>query len=574
MKGTQVMYEWEDYFEPHILERGWRYAKSGAVQHITRKKDVIEAVVEGSEYYKVKINYDGHYVLNAYCSCPYAADGNYCKHMAAVLYEIDNDGKDDYEFGETDYEEVVSDGDTPISIDELISKADRSLLERILMNLAAGDEQTESRIRVMLAGVSDSADIEELEREIDNIFYAYSDRGGYINYHSAMDFCDDLISYLESKSNQLFDNDQYYDAFELAKYAYIELGNCDIDDDGEIAMISDICYKIWQRAVSDASDVERVLIKNWFVEHSDDGTVVDYMEDTLQDFLRYELASKDELKEEIEHLDKLIEESGESGKCNSVFSSHYGYAIEAIELRMILMKRLGASEEEIDRYRRKHMNFQSIRKYYVNKAQEEGDVEEEIRLLKQGKKLDLESAYLVHSYSQRLIELYHEKKDYQQEKAERREDFLAYQLSTIEDFRGYRKMCSEDEWEKEKTVLIKSRSDTARQCELLAEERMKPDLFELIFEQKNRLNYLNKYGFLLAEEYSGPILQEYFSYVSNIAEHARNRSAYDELIRYLKRMQQYAGGREIVQNLCKTWILKYPTRKVMVQELGELLKHI
>ena len=239
------MYEWEDYFEPHILERGWRYARSGAVQHIIRKKDEIEAVVEGSEYYKVKMNYDGHYVLDAYCSCPYAADGNYCKHMAAVLYEIDNDGKDDYEFNETVFEDAVSEDDKPISIDELILKADRSLLERILMNLAAGDEQAESRIRVMLAGVSDSADIEELEREIDNIFYAYSDRGGYINYHSAMDFCDDLISYLESKSNQLFDNEQYYDAFELAKYAFIELSDCDIDDDGQIAMISDVCYKIW-----------------------------------------------------------------------------------------------------------------------------------------------------------------------------------------------------------------------------------------------------------------------------------------------------------------------------------------
>ena len=540
------MYEWENDFEPHILERGWRYARSGAVQHITRKKDEIEAVVEGSEYDKVKMSYDGRYVLDAYCSCPYAHEGNYCKHMAAVLYEIDNDGKDDHEFGETIFKEAVSDDDKPISIDELISKADRSLLERILMNLAAGDEQAESRIRVMLAGVSDSADIEELEREIDNIFYAYSDRGGYINYHSAMDFCDDLISYLESKTNQLFDNEQYYDAFELAKYAFIELSDCDIDDDGQIAMISDVCYKIWQRAVADGSDVERELIKNWFLEHFDDGTVVDYMEDILQDFIRYELASKDELEEEIKHLDKLIEESGESGECKSVFSSHYGYAIEAIELRMILMKRLGASDDEIDRFRRKYMNFQSIRKYYVKKAQEEGDVEEEIRLLKKGKKLDSESAYLVHSYSQRLIELYHEQKDYQQEKAERREDFLAYQFSTIEDFRDYRKMCSDDEWEKEKSVLIKSRSDIARQCELLAEERMKPDLFELIFKQENRLNYLNKYGFLLAEEYSGPILQEYFAYVSNIAEHARNRSAYDGLIRYLRRMKQYTGGTEIV----------------------------
>ena len=568
------MYEWENYFEPHILERGWEYARSGAVQHIIRKKDVIEAVVEGTEYYKVKIKYDGHSVTNAYCSCPYAAGGNYCKHMAAVLYEIDDDGKDGYEFSETGFEDNFSEDDNLIPIDELISKADRSLLERILVNLAAGDEQTESRIRVMLAGVNTTSDIDELEREIDNIFDAYSDRGGYINYHSAMDFCDDLISYLKSKTKQLFDNEQYYDVFELAKYAFIELSDCDIDDDGEIAMISDVCYKIWQRAVSDASDVERELIKNWFLEHADDGTVVDYMEDILQDFLRYELASKDELEEEIEHLDKLIEESGESGECKSVFSSHYGYSIEAIELRMILMKRLGASEEEIDRFRRKHMNFQSVRKYYLKKAQEEGNVEEEIRLLKQGKKLDSESVYLVHSYSQRLIELYHKQKDYQQEKAERREDFLAYQLSTIEDFRGYRKMCSEDEWEKEKTVLIKSRSDIAKRCELLAEEEMKPDLFGLIFEQKNRLNYLNKYGFLLAEEYSGPILQEYFTYVSGIAENARNRSAYDELIRYLKRMQQYAGGREIVQNLCKTWILKYPTRKVMVQELGELLKHI
>ena len=389
------MYEWENYFEPHILERGWEYARSGAVQHIIRKKDAIEAVVEGTEYYKVKIKYDGHSVLNAYCSCPYAAGGNYCKHMAAVLYEIDNDGKDGYEFSETGFEDNFSEDDNLIPIDELISKADRSLLERILVNLAAGDEQNESRIRVMLAGVNTTSDIDELEREIDNIFDAYSDRGGYINYHSAMDFCDDLISYLESKTNQLFDNEQYYDAFELAKYAFIELSDCDIDDDGQIAMISDVCYKIWQRAVADGSDVERELIKNWFLEHFDDGTVVDYMEDILQDFIRYELASKDE-----------------SGECKSVFSSHYGYSIEAIELRMILMKRLGASEEEIDRFRRKHMNFQSVRKYYLKKAQEEGDAEEEIRLLKQGKKLDSESAYLVHSYSQRLIELYHKQKDY------------------------------------------------------------------------------------------------------------------------------------------------------------------
>ena len=98
--------------------------------------------------------------------------------------------------------------------------------------------------------------------------------------------------------------------------------------------------------------------------------------------------------------------------------------------------------------------------------------------------------------------------------------------------------------------------------------------FARILIEREPQNKCYKYGFLLAEEYSGPILQEYFTYVSGIAENARNRSAYDELIRYLKRMRQYTDGTEMVQKLCKTWILKYPTRKVMVQELGELLKHI
>ena len=36
------MYEWEKDFESQLLERGWQYARSGAVQHIIRKKDEIE----------------------------------------------------------------------------------------------------------------------------------------------------------------------------------------------------------------------------------------------------------------------------------------------------------------------------------------------------------------------------------------------------------------------------------------------------------------------------------------------------------------------------------------------------
>ena len=49
--------------------------------------------------------------------------------------------------------------------------------------------------------------------------------------------------------------------------------------------------------------------------------------------------------------------------------------------------------------------------------------------------INKESPYLIHSYSERLIELYHVRKEYSLEKAERRFDFMSYQAAGVEDFR-------------------------------------------------------------------------------------------------------------------------------------------
>lgn len=51
------------------------------------------------------------------------------------------------------------------------------------------------------------------------------------------------------------------------------------------------------------------------------------------------------------------------------------------KFRIILMKHLGADDKEIDDFRRKHMSFESVRKYYIKRAKEDNDTEEEIRFL-------------------------------------------------------------------------------------------------------------------------------------------------------------------------------------------------
>ena len=53
------MMNWKKYFAPHILERGIDYADEGAIQRIKKSENAIDAVVLGSDYYKVKIRLDG-----------------------------------------------------------------------------------------------------------------------------------------------------------------------------------------------------------------------------------------------------------------------------------------------------------------------------------------------------------------------------------------------------------------------------------------------------------------------------------------------------------------------------------
>src|SRR5258708_40081888 len=69
------------------FERGESYYRQGAVRDTFRQGDQLTARVEGSQYepYEVKITLAQSGIGVARCTCPYAAGGNMCKHVAAVL---------------------------------------------------------------------------------------------------------------------------------------------------------------------------------------------------------------------------------------------------------------------------------------------------------------------------------------------------------------------------------------------------------------------------------------------------------------------------------------------------------
>ncbi len=82
------MLQWQHLFSTSILQRGREYFKKNRVRSLIRDGETYYAAVQGTEEYQVTVRLRGDRVESMNCECPYALDGNRCKHMAATLYEI------------------------------------------------------------------------------------------------------------------------------------------------------------------------------------------------------------------------------------------------------------------------------------------------------------------------------------------------------------------------------------------------------------------------------------------------------------------------------------------------------
>lgn len=85
---------WKRKFNKVILDRGLSYYTRKCVRNLEYKDLVYTAKVISSHVYDVEIKIRKDDIVYMSCSCPYAAKGYYCKHMAAVMYAVEAKGED------------------------------------------------------------------------------------------------------------------------------------------------------------------------------------------------------------------------------------------------------------------------------------------------------------------------------------------------------------------------------------------------------------------------------------------------------------------------------------------------
>lgn len=292
---------WYDLFSKIILSRGYDYYKDDAVVEFYENGNILSAVVEGSEDYEVSIELNNGEPEYMYCSCPYAADDNNCKHMAAVLFE--------WEFSKTDSNEMPID---KTDISEMVKNAERELVDNFLIKYLSENDELLAEFRMMITQTVSKEDIITLKRIVNGIFdnNLYN---GYISYRNAMDFAMEIESFIYGYIDAMIDSSCIEEAMELINYIYNSLIDIDIDDSGgETGIIVDAFREMWQKIIDKADMQLKNRLFDHFINILNKNSVF-YFDDVIEGFLFDNFNEKEFLEKEIMFINKKINAAQKSG---------------------------------------------------------------------------------------------------------------------------------------------------------------------------------------------------------------------------------------------------------------------
>ena len=554
------MSDWKDLFQEHILDRGESYYFDGAVLELHKTEHGYHGVVEGTEDYEVDIEMEGGRICEMYCSCPYAEGGNNCKHMAAVLFEIEEQSEEDILTEETCQD------DQEQEVEEIIERIPEEELRSFVKEIAAQNSEIRNILMTRYAVKIDEKQMDLLKQGVNQLVWEYGDRSGYIEYRNAWDFCWALENYLEDKVDTLIDRKCYRQAFELTNYVFRTIGNIDIDDsDGGTSQVANACYDKWKEILENCSEEEKNEMFSWFMSHLSCNYVIDYLEDYMEDFLTHEFQNREMLEKMLKDLDERIEMQALSTDCGSTWSVRHGYENNIIK-RLELMERLDFPEEEIREYRRRHWRFSAVRELEIQENLDNGNLDEAIRILQESKTLDKEYPGLVARYSEQLISIYETQPDKEGYKKELLYYVFECPQNNLVHIYKLKEVCTDKEWEDYREQILKNPKNYNILYPFMEKEGMYESMLECIRKETFIYN-LDKYEKVLKEKFPDQVRDIYISYLRHEAERAGNRKRYRELMKYLKKIRRYPGGKEKASEIAENWRGMYYRRTAMMDEM-------
>lgn len=544
---------WKYLFQDHILGRGLDYFINSLVENVYFKGNIIGATVYGTEKYKVEIVKEDDEIIELSCNCPYADDGNNCKHMAAVLFCLE------------DKDRALKIEDIETNITKLVKEADTVLVEGFLVDILKNDEKLLNRFKSSLHCDISQADMKRYKNQINNIFRRHAGYHDFVDYKNACDFISEIEELLDNDIQAMIDNNQLKEAFELTNYIFIKVGNQDMDDsDGGTGQVANRCLEIWQEILDNSSIELKRKIYNWFTGHLN-GSVIDYMENYIEEIIFDDFKEDEFMEEKIIFLDNKIREYK---KEENSWSNNYGLG-ELLLRRINIMEEMEVSQNIIEDYCKENLKINKVREYYIDICIDREDYDMAIKLLREGKGKEKDWPGIVLDYSLNLKNLY---KKTGQDKLYKEELWLLvlnYKAGDLELYKELKSIYTDKEWMEKREIVFTKLSPYSGVDKLYVLEGLYDRLIKIVIDS-NGLYMLIEYEEILKDIYPKELLDKYENTVKSMATNTSGRGYYREMVSILRRMKKYPKGKEKVSEIASEWKSKYRNRPAMMDELSKL----
>ncbi len=545
--------DWEDEFRDIILDRGYDYYIKNHIKNYSETDKLISATVTGNNNYEVQIRYNTKRIMDMTCTCPYAAKGYNCKHMAAVLYKWD----ESHVVHETEAEE------DDITIEYVLQQANNEQIKEFLLDLLKQNTNLALKFKIMICHKVSLKDMEYYKAGIDHILDSYVVYDT-IDYYHAFDFMHDINIYLKENVDLLIKSECYFDAFALSSYAFEKINVLDMDDSGgEKTTFVCVCTDIWDSIIDKADEATIDKIFQWFLDYLD-GSNFDYLENYLLEYLMNHFKDKKYLNIKLTYIKKqmndvyLIEEYG-----------YYDYLfINWAKDYFQIMIELNLSENEIKQYCDKYWEYAEIRQMYIAYCINHQQYDNAIVALNESI-LSINGSHHITDYRHQLKDIYLTLGNNKEYKDQLWLLVILDNPGDVDDFRELKSLYTNEQWYDIREGIFTIINDDCDMAPLYKEEKLYDRLLDIVINDSG-LYKLWEYEDVLKKVYPKQILQKYKKELNELAYHSAPRQQYRQWVQYMERMKTIDGGGKVVQDIVNDWKIRYRNRPALMEELSKL----
>lgn len=534
------MKNWKNHFDSIILKRGYCYYLDGSVDDIEETDEGYEAIVHGSYDYNVTIGIDDGDITYMECTCPYAENGDSCKHEAAVLYELSAEGRLDnaasrkplYDDRENDAESIIS---------NLGSEA----LKAFLREEIRANPRIAERLFASFADTMPKEYAAALEREAEqciNLIDGYDEEDYYDDWDDSDprdEWRDDLCDIAERIKPFTEGRKFYSNTFMLILHILSTLS--DYDDDNVACEYAELLKQTY----SSADAEERTVLADMAREAISDGAC---NAEFIRDFLVDDVHDKDISRELLLQAENLLKEHHNTG-------SEYDKARAMIALDY--------PDDKIDGFFETCTDWMAVCLYAerLRKRREWSRAAKAINRIRES--LSCAEQTMASDF---LLDIWREAGDEKEYNAELLNIILRNRQLNADRVRELKSRLSEEEWEKAYAEIIKSDSISYIRSDILFDEADWPRLLEHM-RSVSDFYHQDKYIDALYPIYPNEVVEILRNDAAGCGRHMNDRSSYHRYASSLKRLASYSEGSVHARMMAEEMIKENPRKSALRDEL-------